>query len=215
MLRLVLGYVCVYIYIYIYVCVCLCMTPPPFKRLWQHSDAPRLPHMKPTLILRLVVGHVRVRVWYIHICAYLCMCACVYVCDAYTIQDFVAHDDTPLLPYMKPKLMTWLVAGYVCACVACLYVFMNHKYICTTRSREWMLQVKWQIWLNMLHSRNPQNQSTDITRYKFKFKWGFYRNVIPMRWDCGKNPILNSVYLTIAICEEGHCDGKMRWDPVR
>jgi len=25
---------------------------------------------------------------------------------------------------------------------------------------------------------------------------GAYRNVIPMRWDCGKNPILNSVYLT-------------------
>jgi len=25
---------------------------------------------------------------------------------------------------------------------------------------------------------------------------GFYRNVIPMRWDCGKNPIVNSVYLT-------------------
>jgi len=113
-----------------------------------------------------------------------------------------------------------------------------------------------------------------------------YRNVIPMRWDCGKNPVLSSVYLTvshrifrsqwpssqiamglqrfkgqvplqdhetfwkehlvhvfwkifvhevffsesfvilegtwplkrcgpIAICEEGHCDGKMRRDPVR
>ena len=28
------------------------------------------------------------------------------------------------------------------------------------------------------------------------YQWGFYRNVIPMRWDCGKNPILNSVYLT-------------------
>jgi len=83
-------------------------------------------------------------------------------------------------------------------------------------------------------------------------KWEFYQNVILMRSDCGKNPILSSVYLSgshhilpsqwpwtncdgtakllmsgplkwtwhetscgpITICEEGHCDGKMRWDPV-
>jgi len=27
-------------------------------------------------------------------------------------------------------------------------------------------------------------------------QWGFYRNVIRMRWECCKNPILISVYLT-------------------
>ena len=119
-----------------------------------------------------------------------------------------------------------------------------------------------------------------------RIQWGFYRNVISMRWDCGKPPILSSVYLTgshriftsqwpsstncegtatlyrsgplqehetfskehmvheyisktctrcsfdkvpcswrgpdlwsVAVpsqlVEEGHCDGKMRWDPVR
>ena len=29
-----------------------------------------------------------------------------------------------------------------------------------------------------------------------RIQWGFYRNVISMRWDCGKPPILSSVYLT-------------------
>jgi len=28
------------------------------------------------------------------------------------------------------------------------------------------------------------------------WQWGFYRNVMSMRWDCGKNPILSIVYLT-------------------
>ena len=29
-----------------------------------------------------------------------------------------------------------------------------------------------------------------------KLQWGFFQNVIRMQWDCGKTPILISVYLT-------------------
>jgi len=31
---------------------------------------------------------------------------------------------------------------------------------------------------------------------RWLYLWGFYRNVDPVRWDCGKTPILSSVYLT-------------------
>ena len=37
-------------------------------------------------------------------------------------------------------------------------------------------------------------------------QWGFYRNVIPLHWDCGKNPILNIVYLT-----GSHCIFPLQW----
>jgi len=32
--------------------------------------------------------------------------------------------------------------------------------------------------------------------FKVSWEWWVYRNVIRMRWDCGKNPILISVHLT-------------------
>jgi len=36
----------------------------------------------------------------------------------------------------------------------------------------------------------------DNTTHFYVWLCGFYRKVIPMRWDCGKNPILSIVYLT-------------------
>ena len=44
--------------------------------------------------------------------------------------------------------------------------------------------------------KSPNKEPLVCDTEAFLWEWGFYWNVIPMWWDCGKPPILSSVYLT-------------------